>query len=81
MKRPEPKKRIIVTAETLFSDQGSCATSLRDITAAAEVNLALVSYYFGSKEELLDAVLEMVSRVDSYTDDNSYAASGRFERG
>ena len=58
MKRPEPKKRIMVTAETLFSDQGSCATSLRDITAAAEVNLAPVSYYFGSKEELLDAVLE-----------------------
>ena len=33
------------------------ATSLRSITAAADVNLAAANYHFGSKEELFHAVL------------------------
>jgi AcrR family transcriptional regulator len=58
MKDSGAKQRILDAAETLFAEKGFHATSLRDITADANVNLAAVNYYFGSKEALLDAVLE-----------------------
>jgi AcrR family transcriptional regulator len=51
------KDRLLDVAETLFMEHGFEATSLRSITAAANVNLAAVNYHFGSKEELFEAVL------------------------
>src|SRR5512147_3203644 len=51
------KDRILDTAESLFTEHGFEATSLRQLTAAAGVNLAAVNYHFGSKEELFQAVL------------------------
>jgi len=45
-------------AERLFADHGFAATSLRQITAEAGVNLAAVNYHFKSKEALLSAVIE-----------------------
>jgi len=53
------KEKILQTAEELFGEQGITATSLRQIIAKAEVNLAAVHYHFGSKEDLLN---EMVHR-------------------
>lgn len=47
------RERIFCTAEQLFAEKGFDRVSLRDITAAAEVNLAAVNYYFGSKDQLL----------------------------
>ena len=52
------KDRILDVAETLFADNGFAATSLRDITREAGVNIAAVNYHFGSKDGLLGAVLE-----------------------
>ena len=54
----DTKDRILDTAERLFADKGYPATSLRDITNEAGVNLAAVNYHFGSKEALLSAVLD-----------------------
>ncbi len=54
----DTKTRILDTAEVLFAERGYSATSLRDITAEAGVNLAAVNYHFGSKEALLAAVFE-----------------------
>jgi len=51
------KSRILDAAERLFLEHGFEATSLRQLTAAAGVNLAAVNYHFGSKEELFQAVL------------------------
>ena len=51
------KARILDAAERLFVEHGFEATSLRQLTAAAGVNLASVNYHFGSKEELFQAVL------------------------
>src|SRR6266542_3164877 len=51
------KDRILDTAERLFADHGYSSTSLRQIIAAAGVNLAAVHYHFGSKESLLEAVV------------------------
>ncbi len=48
--------QIIETAEKLFSGKGYEATTVRDIAEVANVNIAMISYYFGSKEKLLEAV-------------------------
>jgi AcrR family transcriptional regulator len=52
----DPRERIFLAAERLFAERGFDGVSVRDIVQAAEVNLAAVSYYFGSKSELLLAV-------------------------
>lgn len=49
---------IINTAEKLFSVTGFDGTSVRDIANEAGVNVAMISYYFGSKEKLMEAVFE-----------------------
>ncbi len=54
----ETKERILDVAERLFADFGYKATSLRDITSEAGVNLASVNYHFGSKDALLTALLD-----------------------
>jgi AcrR family transcriptional regulator len=51
-------ERLIATAERLFAERGIEAVSLRDITAAAGANTAAVHYHFGSKDELVRAILE-----------------------
>lgn len=51
------KDRILNAAERLFAHHGIEATSLRNITTEAGVNLAAVNYHFQSKEALLHAVI------------------------
>ncbi|WP_133407331.1 TetR/AcrR family transcriptional regulator [Parashewanella tropica] len=51
------KNKILNAAEKLFAERGFSETSLRLITSKAEVNLASVNYHFGSKKELIRAVL------------------------
>lgn len=53
----DTKSRILDSAEKLFGFNGFEATSLRDITAEAQVNLAAVNYHFQSKDSLIDAVI------------------------
>ncbi|MBY5991894.1 TetR/AcrR family transcriptional regulator [Ferrimonas balearica] len=55
--RQTTKHRILDAAERLFAERGFSETSLRLITGKAEVNLASVNYHFGSKKELIQAVL------------------------
>jgi len=55
--RADTKSRILDAAEKLFGKKGFEATSLRDITAEAQVNLAAVNYHFQSKDSLIDAVI------------------------
>lgn len=58
MSQHDTKERILDAAEELFARDGFHGTSLRAITAFAEVNLASVNYHFGSKDALIEAVLE-----------------------
>ena len=51
------KNKILDAAENLFADKGFNGTSLREITGVAGVNLAAVNYHFGSKKELIKAVM------------------------
>jgi AcrR family transcriptional regulator len=55
--RSDTKGRLLDTAEKLFGLNGFEATSLRDITTEADVNLAAVNYHFQSKDSLIDAVI------------------------
>ncbi len=53
----DTKEKILDAAERIFAKHGYAASSLRSIIAEAGVNLAAVHYHFGSKEELLRAVV------------------------
>lgn len=55
--QPETRERLLDAAESLFGERGFKGTSLRAITDRAGANVASVSYHFGSKLELLRAVL------------------------
>jgi len=50
------KQRILEAAEDLFAKHGFAGASLRQVTTAANVNLAAVNYHFGSKERLIEEV-------------------------
>jgi AcrR family transcriptional regulator len=52
----ETRTRILDAAEELFMLHGFEATSMRQLTAQAGVNLAAVNYHFGSKDALIEAV-------------------------
>jgi AcrR family transcriptional regulator len=54
--RPDTKEVILDAAEKLFAEKSYATVSLRELTAAAGVNLAAVNYHFGSKDALLVAV-------------------------
>ncbi len=49
------------TAEKLFGENGFSGTSVRDIAQEAGVNVAMISYYFGSKEKLMEMLFEQKS--------------------
>lgn len=58
MNYSEKQIQILTTAERLFSSKGYDGTSVRDIADEAGVNIAMISYYFGSKEKLMEALFE-----------------------
>jgi AcrR family transcriptional regulator len=49
---------IMDAAETMISEMGPDAVSVRDIAGSVGVNLAAISYHFGSKENLFKQVVE-----------------------
>jgi AcrR family transcriptional regulator len=55
--RVDTKVKILDAAEKLFGMNGFDGTSLRDITTAADVNLAAINYHFQSKDCLIDAIV------------------------
>ena len=55
---PSTKDRILDAAEALFADAGYDGVSLRQITRAAGVELALANYHFGPKSDLFLAVVQ-----------------------
>ncbi len=52
------KEKLLDHAEQLFAEKGIQATSIRDITQNTGVNIASVNYHFGSKDGLVEQVLE-----------------------
>ena len=56
MEYSDKQVQILDAAEKLFAAKGFNGTSVRDIAETANVNLAMISYYFGSKEKLFEAM-------------------------
>jgi len=50
-------------AEALFAEKGFNGTSVREIADKAEINIAMISYYFGSKEKLLEAIFDYRGKI------------------
>lgn len=59
-KDPEVRRQeIILTAKELFEAQGINKTSMNDIAQKIGIAKGLVYYYFSSKEQLVEAVVEL----------------------
>ncbi|WP_164931585.1 TetR/AcrR family transcriptional regulator [Longirhabdus pacifica] len=52
------KAKILFSAKKLFSEQGFDGTSVREVCEEAGANIALVSYYFGGKENLYYSLMD-----------------------
>ncbi len=60
-KKPPPtesRKRILDAAVRLFARHGYAGTGLRELATEADVNLAMINYFFGSKKGLLKEILD-----------------------
>ena len=57
------EQKIIEAASKLFSRKGFAATKTREIAEEAGINLALLNYYFGSKENLFKGVVKEKLRM------------------
>lgn len=58
-KKLTPKQiHILSTAEELIAEKGFKDTSVREICKKAKVNVAMISYYFGSKEKMMNTLYE-----------------------
>lgn len=53
----EKQIEILQVAEKLFAEEGFDGTSVRKIAKLADINVAMISYYFGSKEKLLESIV------------------------
>lgn len=54
---PSTEEKIKNAARTIFHKKGFAATRTRDIAEEAGINLALLNYYFRSKEKLFDMIM------------------------
>jgi AcrR family transcriptional regulator len=55
---PTKEEHIMMAAEKLFAANGYNGTSVRDIASKAKVNVSMISYYFGSKENLMEELFK-----------------------
>ena len=73
--REEIKDAVLDAAERLFAQSGPAAVSLRDIATEAGVTYSLISRHFGTRDDLLEAILVRYAerwkgRADSHVDFN-----------
>ena len=54
---PSTEEKIKNAARIVFHKKGFAATRTRDIVEEAGINLALLNYYFRSKEKLFDIIM------------------------
>jgi AcrR family transcriptional regulator len=58
----ETRERLLNTGQRLFAEKGFSKVTLRELTTAAGTNLGSVNYYFGSKDQLLLALIRRAAR-------------------
>jgi AcrR family transcriptional regulator len=67
------RTRLLDAALDLLAERGGDSVSLREVTGAAEANVAAVSYHFGSLKSLRDAAIEYA--LERYLDAQQEALS------
>ena len=55
--KKEARKRILDSAISLFARKGYAAVGVREIAQEAEVNISMISYYFGGKAGILKTII------------------------
>lgn len=73
------KNKIVKVARSLFAEQGFEASTTRQIAEKVGCNVAMIGYYFGNKEGLLDTIIdnyfreavEVYARFDKHNEDLS----------
>ncbi len=68
-KREQNIMNIIIATINCISDDGIAGATVRNITSRAGVNTAAINYYFGSRENLIEAALKETLRNAFDTDD------------
>ena len=53
------EEKILISASKVFTEKGFSGTRTRDIAEEAGINLALLNYYFRSKEKLFEQVMKV----------------------
>ena len=53
------EEKILEAASEVFTEKGFAGTRTRDIAEKAGINLALLNYYFRSKEKLFEQVMKI----------------------
>lgn len=56
-KTDNTEEKIRQVAKRLFTERGYVGTKIRDVAEAADVNIALLNYYFHSKERLYESIV------------------------
>jgi AcrR family transcriptional regulator len=58
---------ILNVVEQLVSEKGINATSVREIAKESRINIAMISYYFGSKDKLIESLFEYkIGKMHNY---------------
>ncbi len=58
---------ILKIVERLIAERGINATSVREIAKEAGINVAMISYYFGSKEKMIESLFQYkIGRMYQY---------------
>ena len=58
IKDDNSKVRILDAATVLFAQKGFDGTSIREICKKANVNICMISYYWGGKQELYNGIID-----------------------
>lgn len=65
------EQKILAVAAELFANNGFDGTSIREICKKADINISMISYYFGGKKELYEKIVSnIVEKVISYMKSN-----------
>jgi len=83
----DQRERLLDSALQSFADHGIAATSLRQLAQEGGLTPAMLNYYFGSRDRLVDAVVEerllpvmteLRDRLNEASDKNAAAAARTF---
>lgn len=79
------RERILKSAERLFIEKGYSNTTIRDVCREARTNVALINYYFTSKEELYkDLVISktkpIIEQLKTLAEDREVPCREKFSR-